>query len=120
VLKLDREAGGVPLELTDVFQTSAREPGTSPPKVVLHLSPDMSNAAREETQLVLRSEGFELVSSNLASSRVAESQVFFFHEEDASSAARVAETIGARVRDFSSFRPAPERGRLEVWLAQDE
>jgi hypothetical protein len=85
----------------------------------LHLSPELSEAAREGAQAELRKAGFDLSSSRLASFSVKETQVFFFHQEDASKAERMAATLGGRARDLSAFRPTPERGRLEVWLAQE-
>jgi hypothetical protein len=111
--------GDALLGVTNLAQTSAVEPESLRPQIVMHLSPGLSQAARDQAQSTLRSAGFDLTSSSVAGHSVAASQVLFFHQEDAPSAARVAEAIGARVRDFSAFRPAPEQGRLEVWLAQE-
>jgi hypothetical protein len=112
-------AGDALLGVTSLAQTSAVAPESVRPQVVMHVSPDLSQAARDQAESTLRSAGFDLTSSSVAGHSVAASQVFFFHQEDAPNATRVAEAIGARVRDFSAFRPAPEQGRLEVWLAQE-
>ena len=50
---------------------------------------------------------------------MAESEVRFFHPEDAPEAARIAAAVDATARDFSAYRPAPAPGTLDVWLAQD-
>ena len=43
-------------------------------------------------------------------------EVRFFHAADAALAESVADELGAELRDFSSFRPAPPEGRIEVLL----
>ena len=43
-------------------------------------------------------------------------EVRFFHASDAALAEQVARDLDAEVRDFSSFRPAPPEGRIEVRL----
>lgn len=103
-------------EIAAVEPTSAAV-ADPPPRVALHLSANLSDSARRATEDSLRAEGFDLDESRVAALPVRESQVFFFHEEDEADAARIAERIGARLRDFTDFRPAPEPGRIEVWLA---
>ncbi|PYE84099.1 hypothetical protein [Pseudoroseicyclus aestuarii] len=45
------------------------------------------------------------------------SEVRYFHSGDAARAEGLAQALGAVARDFSSYRPAPERGVVEIWLA---
>lgn len=47
---------------------------------------------------------------------VRDTQVRFFHAADAAAAAVLAGAAGAVARDFTSFRPSPPQGTLELWL----
>ena len=49
--------------------------------------------------------------------KISERNIRFFHEEDRGEAARLAEAYDARLRDFTSFRPSPAEGTVEIWLA---
>jgi hypothetical protein len=49
--------------------------------------------------------------------RVSETHLRFYHREDAAAAAALGEVIGTEVRDFTSFRPSPPEGTLEIFLA---
>jgi hypothetical protein len=44
------------------------------------------------------------------------SDVRFYHAADAPVARRIAGPIGARVRDFTRYRPAPQPGRIDIYL----
>lgn len=48
--------------------------------------------------------------------KISERNVRFFHEGDRGEAARLAEAYEARLRDFTSFRPQPADGTVEIWL----
>ena len=48
---------------------------------------------------------------------ISSDQVRYFYPEDAAAARALAEAIGARVRDFTDFRPQPEEGTIEVWMS---
>lgn len=48
--------------------------------------------------------------------RVRETHVRFYHGADADAAATLAQAAGATARDFTSFRPSPPAGTLELWL----
>ena len=49
--------------------------------------------------------------------RISRDQIRFYHSRDALAAQALGEAIGATVRNFSSFRPRPAIGTIEVWLA---
>ena len=51
---------------------------------------------------------------------ISTSNVRYFHSEDAEAAAVIANGIGARLRDFTDFQPAPPEGLVEIWLAGSE
>lgn len=48
---------------------------------------------------------------------ISRSNVRYFHPEDAAAAIRLAGEIDAIARDFTSYRPLPMEGTIEVWLA---
>jgi hypothetical protein len=47
---------------------------------------------------------------------IRESNVRFYHPEDAAAAGQVASLTGAVARDFTGYRPRPEPGTIELWL----
>jgi hypothetical protein len=47
---------------------------------------------------------------------IRQTQVRFYHPEDAEAAQLVAETVGGPARDFTAFRPSPPEGTIEVWI----
>jgi hypothetical protein len=61
--------------------------------------------------------GHELSALTLVDLKISERNIRFFHEEDRGEAARLAEAYDARLRDFTSFRPSPAQGTVEIWLA---
>ncbi len=61
--------------------------------------------------------GFALEEPNRVDIPISESNVRFFHPEDAAAAGAVASRLGARLRDFTSFAPSPPAGTIEVWLS---
>lgn len=69
-----------------------------------------AEAALERTGLVVRGPirvGFD----------VGADHVRFYHRADAGAARAVAQTLSAAARDFTSYRPSPAPGTIEVWLA---
>ncbi len=111
------ERGRSLLEVTNVDQISTDAGADRRTKLVLHLSVDVAQSTLDDLQTIAQEAGFEVVVDRAATISVRQSQVFFFHREDAPDATRIADAIGARVRDFSAYRPAPDQGWLEVWLA---
>lgn len=61
--------------------------------------------------------GFAMSEPNRVPFTVKDSNVRYFHAEDAGAAAALADRIGAISRDFTGFSPLPPVGTLEVWLA---
>jgi hypothetical protein len=108
------------VEVSSSVQTSALTQDDPRPLVALHLSPAMSELAVQMAQADVLKAGFDLSSTSIASFGVIESEVRFFHPDDAPEAERMAEALGAVVRDYSAFKPAPPPGTLEVWLARQD
>jgi hypothetical protein len=98
---------------------TAPAPASPRARVALHLSPVLSQTAIYDAQAAVTEAGLDLTGTSIVRFGVAESEVRFFHEGDAAQAARIAQRVGARPRDFSAYRPAPPPGTLEVWLAQE-
>jgi hypothetical protein len=86
-------------------------------QVALKLPADLSPDRLYEVQSKLRGTGAALKGTSVSIFNVAESEVRFFHEKDRPEAAQIAEALGTNLRDFSAFRPAPNSGTLELWLA---
>lgn len=89
-----------------------------PLQVALHLSPDLSQEELDGAIATITTAGVELASTSIASFGVLQSEVRFFHQADALSATRMAQEIRIKVRDYSTYRPVPIAGTLEIWLAQ--
>ena len=92
-------------------------------RVSMHFPP-ASSAEADELLAALTGAGFADVSAHPVTFTVTAPQVRFYHEADRSTAERLASLIsgtldGAEVeaRSFTSFRPLPEEGLLEVLLA---
>jgi hypothetical protein len=66
---------------------------------------------------LLQSAGFDDVRNARTPYTIRETQVRFFHPQDAEAAAIVAQETGAALRDFTGYRPLPALGSIEVWLA---
>ena len=74
----------------------------------------VGGAAEDRARLEAR--GVALLPGPEAAFPTLRREVRFFHAGDAALAAIVAGDLGAELRDFSSFRPAPPEGRIEVRL----
>ncbi len=61
--------------------------------------------------------GHELARIREVDVSISQPNVRYFFDEDRAEAARLAEAYGAEVKDFTWFRPAPERGTMELWLS---
>lgn len=61
--------------------------------------------------------GHELAVVKPVDLKISESNVRYFHGRDRGEAERLANAYSARLRDFTSFRPKPNEGTVEVWLA---
>ena len=100
----------------------ARASAVETARVFLHFPPAADDAA-EAAVAALRAAGVS--EATLVPGRVAvgSSNVRYFHEADREAAVAVAKLVapsgGAapETRDFTSFRPQPDAGLLEVWFA---
>jgi hypothetical protein len=64
----------------------------------------------------LRTAGYRAVETAETGIAVRETNVRYYHEADATAAQAIAEHLGTAARDFTSFRPRPPEGLVEIWL----
>lgn len=102
----------------------AQSPAAPVPAAPVPVGPVIVNAPESigEADLAglvkgLGAAGFALAEPHRVDIPISESNVRFFHPEDAAAAQAVASRLGARLRDFTSFSPSPPAGTIEVWLA---
>ena len=65
----------------------------------------------------LDARGFDVGDPKRVALTISSTQVRYFHPEDAAAAGALAELLFAEARDFTTYRPSPPPGRVEVWLA---
>lgn len=85
--------------------------------VVVHAPQSVTGSELAGVIEGLDAEGFVLAEPARVDVTVKQSNVRYFHPEDAEAAAAVAAVLGALVRDFTDFAPTPPAGTIEVWLA---
>ncbi len=96
-----------------------RSPVAPPPgryTVLVHAPAGVERARVERDMAALRATGLGPGKPRRVGFRISRSNVRYFHPADRAAAARLAEAIGAQLRDFTSFRPQPPEGTIEVWL----
>lgn len=86
-------------------------------ELVLHVPTGVAASARDALIEAARSAGFAVDLTRPASVTISRTNVRFYHSEDAEAARALAAAIGARARDFTSFRPLPPLGIVEIWMA---
>lgn len=80
--------------------------------------PDFADAADViAVSTALDETGFTIRDPRRVSYVVRQTQVRYFHEADAASAAVLADTIGGALRDFTDYAPSPPEGLVEVFIA---
>lgn len=104
--------------------TAPEPPEANPPAasllsgpVILHAPAGVADAALAGTVGRLAAAGVPVGEPSRVGFTISESNVRYFHAADAEVAAAIAAEVGARLRDFTSFDPAPPAGTIEVWLA---
>ncbi|MBT8408286.1 MAG: hypothetical protein KJN93_01515 [Alphaproteobacteria bacterium] len=101
-------------------QPAAQEPsgtGFEDLRVLLNAPASVTDASIAAATAELGDLGATPGSVTRVDFNVSQSQVRFFRAEDAAAARQMAETLGARARDFTDFRPSPPPGTIEVFLS---
>jgi len=103
------------------IQTSPRLSGIGDLRTYLvHLqSPrSLSDGQHAGFESTITDTGLPIGKVNRVGYKISASHVRYYHPRDAVAATALAERIDARARDFTSFRPSPPIGTLEVFLSR--
>lgn len=110
------------LNNTDQRVSGQTAPQITPPTgyiqtVFLHAPASLADAEVEGVFAVLTGAGVAVRDPRRVAFAISRSNVRYFHDADAAAATRLADEIGAIARDFTTYRPSPPVGTIEVWLA---
>lgn len=84
-------------------------------RIVVQAPPSIPEAERQAVVAALGAADLvaEARGVNLS---ISKSNVRFYYDQDAALASHIAATIAAEARDFTTFRPRPAEGLIEIWL----
>ncbi|MEL6643550.1 MAG: hypothetical protein AAFQ79_06415 [Pseudomonadota bacterium] len=80
-------------------------------------APRSAQVAALTAQAILQTSGLTVSLTDPVNFGIRTSNVRYFHAEDRAAAVQVARLLGAELRDFTTFRPSPRIGTVEVWVA---
>lgn len=84
------------------------------------LVPESADAGLAEAMAAeILARGHEIGAIKPVDLKISARNIRYFHDGDRGEAARLADAFDARLRDFTSFRPAPNEGTVEIWLSGD-
>lgn len=86
-------------------------------RLVVHAPQSVSDEAFQEVLDQLTEAGYPIADSSRVPFTIKQDNIRYFHAADADLAGAIAEDLGARLRDFTSFSPAPPTGTIEIWLS---
>ncbi len=86
-------------------------------EIVLHYPNRVALASAEALTGTAANAGFTVDKLRPSGFSISKTNIRYFHEEDAAAAEVLADAIGGDVRDFTSFRPSPSKGIVEIWMA---
>ncbi|MCB2117209.1 MAG: hypothetical protein KDE00_13155, partial [Rhodobacteraceae bacterium] len=86
-------------------------------RLVVHAPDSVPEAEFGKVLSQLEEAGYPLSESSRVPFTIKDDNVRYFHAADAELAAAIAEDLGAKARDFTSFSPAPPAGTIEIWLS---
>ena len=109
--------GDAPLARQDLPPPLIRPAAKPPFDLIVHAPATLPAADFADIAAALSDLGVGELDPKPVGITVRESNVRFFHPEDAAAAGRVAEALGIRSRDFTDYTPRPPRGTVELWLA---
>ena len=88
-------------------------------RVHLHAPASLGPGVFEVASSVLGDSGFAVTDPIPVGFDVGSDHVRYFYERDAAAARQVARSLGGVARDFSTYRPRPSPGTIEVWLTAE-
>lgn len=83
----------------------------------LHVPQKPAGPAAASATAALREAGFTDVVVARSPFTIRETQVRYYHKQDAGAAALAAGQTGALLRDFTGYAPKPALGVIEIWMA---
>lgn len=106
-----------PESLPEVGASLPPGPALGELRILLNAPQDVARGRIADVVAELRQAGFRPPDPNTVAFAISRSNVRYFHPGDEQAARILAERIGADLRDFTDFAPAPPEGTVEVWLA---
>jgi hypothetical protein len=91
----------------------------NPLRVTILVPASTDAALAERIASEIRARGHQIGAIKTVDLKISARNIRYFHDEDRREAARLADAFDARLRDFTSFRPAPSEGTAEIWLSGD-
>jgi len=85
-------------------------------RVMIHVPVRPSAAGRQAIEAMAEA-GIALPETRGVPFTIAMSQVRFYHAADEAAARVLAEAADLALRDFTDYRPLPDTGLIEVWIA---
>ena len=111
-------------EMTGRLQPSATSapgdlhiPGAEGYKVRLYAPSKTSGEEVDHVAETVRGTGMSLPPIQRVGFNVSATHVRYFHDNEAAAAQELAERLGAQARDFTDFRPSPQNGSIEIYVA---
>ncbi|MEM8630362.1 MAG: hypothetical protein AAGF74_03925 [Pseudomonadota bacterium] len=77
----------------------------------------LSASAVQKAQAQVARSGLALQTPRRTAYSISRNNVRFYHASDRNAADELAGRMGAELRDFTDFRPQPDEGTIELWLA---
>lgn len=108
--------GDAPLASQGTPLPVARPAPTEDFTLIVHAPAALTEAEIATAADAFEAAGFGAITPKTVDVNIRETNVRYYSPEDQAIAARLAEVIGARLRDFSDFSPKPPDGTIEVWL----
>ncbi len=107
------DSADAPLDLASIKAAAL----AGPLQVSLHAPSSVPDAEVAKVVDLLDQSGFATKEPVRMRFGIRDTNVRYFYEADAEAAAEVASLLDATLRDFTSYRPQPEAGTIELWLA---
>ena len=107
------------------LRSASSEPGPSTfaggggtaARLVVHAPPSVGGGTRDALAGILRAADLEVGDTVTVPYTIGKTHLRYYHASDEGRAAAVAALLGVPLRDFTSYRPSPQAGMIEVWMA---
>jgi hypothetical protein len=109
--------GDTPLSAQGTPLPVARPAPTAEFTLMVHAPATLTEAEVATAADAFEAAGFGAITPKTVDVNIRETNVRYYAAEDRAVAARLAEVLGARLRDFTGFSPKPPEGTIEVWMA---